>query len=235
MASGADSRPSLVIDASTYRGTVAVVTADRVLAEAVVAMRGEHSEELMPAVVRAIDASGVDVAGLGAIVCGAGPGSFTSLRLAAAIAKGVSGARVMANPRPLASVSSLALIVGGAADRLAEGMYLATTDALRGERYAALVQVMRSAGDESRDPIVVRSAGAWRRLGEADVGQWAREADAQLIGPGCVIDAWPRAAGVLRLWSEVLAVDAVAWEPEYGRLAEAEVRRAARPGSGSGR
>jgi tRNA threonylcarbamoyladenosine biosynthesis protein TsaB len=234
MASAPNSRPSLVIEASTYRGTVAVVTADRVLADEVVATRGEHTEEMMPAVVRALRTSGVGVADLGGIVCGAGPGSFTSLRLAAAIAKGLTAARVIESSRPLASVSSLALIVAGAADRLDEGVYLSTLDALRGECYAALIQVTAAGGDGSRT-TAVRSVGAWRRLRGDDVRQWAQQAEAQLIGPGCAIDAWPQAAGVMRLWSEVVPVDAVSWEPDYGRLAEAEVRRAAIANAASGR
>lgn len=235
MASAPNGRPSLVIEASTYRGTVAVVTADRVLATEAVATRAEHTEELMPAVVRALRKSGVDVAGLGRIVCGAGPGSFTSLRLAAAIAKGLTGAGVMESARPLASVSSLALIVAGAADRLDEGVYLSTLDALRGERYAALIQVTPADGVDSHSVPAVRSIGTWRRLGGDNVRQWAREAEAQLIGPGCAINAWPQAVGVVRLWSEVVPVDAVAWEPDYGRLAEAEVRRAAIANAAPGR
>lgn len=235
MASAPNSRPSLVIEASTYRGTVAVVTADRVLAEEVVATRGEHTEEIMPAVVRALRTSGVDVADLSGIVCGAGPGSFTSLRLAAAIAKGLTGAGVIERSRPLASVSSLALIVAGAADRLGEGVYLSTLDALRGECYAALVQVAPSAGGDGGSTTLVRSVGVWRRLCGDDVRQWAQQAEAQLIGPGCAIDAWPQAAGVVRLWPEVVPVNAVSWEPDYGRLAEAEVRRAAISNAASGR
>ena len=43
------------------------------------------------------------------IVCGAGPGSFTSLRIAGSIAKGIAGG---AN-RPLYAVPSMALMVGG--------------------------------------------------------------------------------------------------------------------------
>lgn len=235
MASAPNSGPSLVIEASTYRGTVAVVTPDRVLADDVVAMRGEHTEELMPAVTRALRKSGVGVAELGGIVCGAGPGSFTSLRLAAAIAKGLTGAGVMKSSRRLATVSSLALIVAGAAEQLGEGVYLSTLDALRGERYAALVQVRSSDGGDGGGPIAVRSIGAWRRLSGDDIRQWAQQAEAQLIGPGCAIDAWPQALGVMRLWSEVVPVDAVAWEPDYGRLAEAEVRRAAVANAAPGR
>jgi hypothetical protein len=60
---------------------------------------------------------------------------------------------------------------------------------------------------------------------EAEVAQWAQEADATVIGPGYPIDVWPEASGVTRLWPFVTEVDQTSWEPEYGRLAEAQVRR----------
>ena len=40
--------PTLVVDAATYRGTVAVVEADRVIATEAVAMRGEREERVGP-------------------------------------------------------------------------------------------------------------------------------------------------------------------------------------------
>src|ERR1043166_1736445 len=74
---------SLVIDASTYRGSVAVLRAGSVLSAGERAMRGADSEALMPAVVLALDAAGVAIGELDRVVCGGGPGSFTSLRIAA--------------------------------------------------------------------------------------------------------------------------------------------------------
>jgi len=176
----------------------------------------------MPAVAQVLEASGVGVADLERVVCGAGPGSFTSLRIAAAIAKGLTSAGVMTNRRPLASVSSLLLIVATAADRLGVGRYLAMVDALRGECYAALVELAAPADGAS---LGVQPLAAWRRVPEVEAAQWARDAGAMIVGPGRAIDAWPEAWGVTRLWPLVVEADPTSWEPEYGRLAEAQVRR----------
>jgi tRNA threonylcarbamoyladenosine biosynthesis protein TsaB len=239
----AASAPTLVVDASTYRGTVAVVHATRIIASETVAMRGEHEERMMPALARVLEAAGVGVPEIGRVVCGAGPGSFTSLRIAAAIAKGLVTARA-ARRLPLGSVSSLLLIIAAAADRLDPGSYVATLDALRGERYARLVTIgaggdgsltaapsagkarHTTRGDPAPSPI--RAVGGWRRLSDAKLADWAREAGATVIGPGCSVDAWPEAGGVVRIWDAVIDVDPVSWEPDYGRLAEAQVRLDAR-------
>jgi tRNA threonylcarbamoyladenosine biosynthesis protein TsaB len=216
---------SLVIEASTSRGSVALVAHNQVIADESVAMRGEHSERLLPAVAQMLERAQVRVADLDMVVCGAGPGSFTSLRIAAAIAKGLVEGGAMRSARPMASVSSLALIVAGVSDRLEPGLYMAAVDALRGERYAALMEV---AEDE------IRPRGQWRRVAATDLERWADEAAAHVIGPGCPIDAWPRASGITKLWRTVVAVDFASWEPDYGRPAEAEARRLAAATRGSG-
>jgi hypothetical protein len=56
----------------------------------------------------------------------------------------------------------------------------------------------------------------------------ARRDGATVIGPDEAQPAWPDAGGATRLWGEIMDVDPVSWEPDYGRLAEAEVLRAAR-------
>jgi tRNA threonylcarbamoyladenosine biosynthesis protein TsaB len=233
-------RPSLVIEASTYRASAAVVVGEVVMADTVVAMRGASEERLMPAVAEVLSASGVGVMDLDRVVCGAGPGSFTSLRIAAALAKGLTTAIPNGGPR-LAAVSSLLLIVGGAVDRLAPASYVASLDALRGERYATLVTVADpgaadgldvlgadpGAVDGSGRGLEVRASGPTLRRSEAAVAAWAADAGATIIGPGCAVDAWPEARGVTRVWTAVHDVDAARWEPDYGRAAEAAVRRAA--------
>src|SRR5215510_8510424 len=98
---------TLAIDASTYTGDVAVIDGTRVLAEANTAMRGADEERLMPTVARTLFAANVGVNEIDRVVCGAGPGSFTSLRIAGAIAKGIA----TGVGRPLYAVSSMALIV----------------------------------------------------------------------------------------------------------------------------
>jgi tRNA threonylcarbamoyladenosine biosynthesis protein TsaB len=215
-------RATLVIEASTSRASVVVTDGGTILADLSVAMGRDNDERLMPAVAAALATAQVTVADLARVICGAGPGSFTSLRIAAALAKGlVTGAGTR-----LGAVSSLLLIVAGTVDRLEPGQYLAALDALRGERYASLVSVE----DASPSPAAARRIalhGPARRLADAAVKAWAREAGATVIGPGCAIEAWPEARGIVNVpGASIGDVDLASWEPEYGRLAEAQIRRA---------
>ena len=128
---------TLALDASTYSGTVAVLRDGVVVATREALMRGEREERLMPAVLAALADAGAVPRDVKRVVCGAGPGSFTSLRIAAGIAKGIAhGAGV-----PLYAVSSLTLVVAGAQPPLSAGRYVAALDAMRGERYAQRVVV----------------------------------------------------------------------------------------------
>jgi tRNA threonylcarbamoyladenosine biosynthesis protein TsaB len=206
---------TLALDAATYTGTAAVVAGDRVLAERELAMRGEREERLMPAVAEALTQAGCTVRDLERVVCGAGPGSFTSLRIAASIAKGIATGRSL----PLYGVSSLLLIVAGAACASEPGRYLAVLDAMRGESFVAGYEVMSNGAivDIGHSALVPRDEldGLAQRLG------------AHRIGPAESLAAIPRAAGVARLSARLDddgPVTLASWEPTYGRAAEAQVK-----------
>lgn len=204
---------TLAIDAATYEGSVAVLRGHEVLAERGTAMRGAHEERLMPAVAGALADAGVAPAALERIVCGAGPGSFTSLRIAGAIAKGMASGLA----RPLHAVSSLALMV--AADRRAPGRYAAVLGAMRGELFVQRVSVDASGMVAPEGELQIIASDALEELRE-DEGL-------PIVGPGMEIDAVPHARGVARMApSAGLAtpVDLVSWEPRYGRVAEAQAR-----------
>lgn len=202
---------TLALDASTYTGTVAVLDGTRLVTERSVAMRGQHEERLMPAVAECLAAAGWPAVRPGQIVCGEGPGSFTSLRIAGAIAKGL----VLALGVPLVAAPSLGLIVAGAAG-LAPGRYVAALDAMRGDSYVATVDVGADGG--------VRGVSAVGLVPSAELPRIA--AGATLIGPGQGFDALPHARGVASLVGRDLlrSVDVDHWEPRYGRLAEAQVK-----------
>lgn len=203
---------TLAIDASTYRGTVAVLSGVELLAASEVAMRGEREERLMPAIAEALGTAGASVADLRRVVVGGGPGSFTSLRIGAALAKGICLARGL----PLASMPSLALLVAGASRAPADGRYLAILDAMRGDVYAALV--------EARDGGVV-SASAPQLFPRNVVEDRARQLEARVVGAGSPPGALPHAAGLARLSASLVRdVQLTNWEPDYGRLAEAQVK-----------
>ena len=207
---------TLALDASTYVGSVALLDGLRVLAEKSVAMKGAEHERLMPAIVDVLRRGGVQVDDLSRVVCGEGPGSFTSLRIAGAIAKGIaSGVGI-----PLYAVPSMALVVAGAS--LSVGRYLVVVDALRGEAYVGLYDVQSGGAiDELERP---------RLMPVTDIASVAAEYDARTVGPAenlASILANPIASGIASLepWlSQRAPVDLAAWEPSYGRLAEAQVR-----------
>jgi len=202
---------TLALDASTYVGTVAVLRDGALIAARDALMRGEHEERLMPTVLAALAEVGVAPREVARVVCGEGPGSFTSLRIAAGIAKGIAhGAGV-----PLYAVSSLALVAAGAEPPLAAGRYVVALDAMRGERYA--------------QSVVIRADGSVAVEGKAAIVEPAALAalGAPIIGPLEAEPRLPHARGVARMLADILGagpVDLDAWEPSYGRLAEAQVR-----------
>ncbi len=202
---------TLALDASTYAGTVAVLRDGVVVSTREALMRGELEERLMPAVLAALAEACAVPSDVARVVCGEGPGSFTSLRIAAGIAKGIAhGASA-----PLYAVSSLALIVAGAMQALPPGRYIAALDAMRGERYALRLTVQADGG--------VRADGVAVLATTADLGA----SDARVVGPLELDPRLPHARGVAVLLSACLAagpVDLDSWEPSYGRLAEAQVR-----------
>ena len=203
---------TLALDASTYRGTVAVLSGGDVLAASEVAMRGEREERLMPAIAAALGSAGASAADLRRVVVGAGPGSFTSLRIGAALAKGVCFVRQI----PLAAMPSLALLVAGANQWPKDGRFLAILDAMRGDMYASLVQV--------EDGLVI-SAERARLVARGSVDEVARTLDAQIVGGGDPPTVSPHARGLARLAPALVhEVDIASWEPDYGRLAEAQVK-----------
>ena len=207
---------TLALDASTYRGTVAVLDGSRILVASSAPMRGKDAELLMPEVNRALRDAGHELARVDRVVCGAGPGSFTSLRIAASIAKGVAVGRSV----PLYAVSSLALIVAGNVTDGPRGArrYLAALDALRGESYVALFE---------HDAGRVRAVGEMKLVAGEDVGRVAEEQQARAVGPDHPEEWQPHARGVALLMDQVESagpVDLAGWEPVYGRMAEAQVK-----------
>lgn len=207
---------TLAVDASTYRGTVAILDGARVLVQGSVPMRSKQAELLMPEVQRALRDAGQEFSSLQRVVCGAGPGSFTSLRIAASIAKGIAVGRGI----PLYAVSSLALIVAGNVSDGPRGprRYLAALDALRGESYIGLFE---------HDAGWVRRMGDMRLIPTEELPRAAEEHEARVVGPD-QSDHWlPHARGVALLTGSIEnsgPVDLAGWEPVYGRMAEAQAK-----------
>jgi len=223
----------LVLEASTPAASAAVLGGGRVLAERAATMRPGGDDALMPAVDAALRAAGARPHELAAVVCGAGPGGFTSLRIAAAIAKGLAHATGCA----LVAVPSLALAASARAGSAAAGAraWLVTLDALRGERYVAEVDTWR-AGDDVRVTafryVGVRAAGVVAADAAHLTGR-REHVDANAVHPAAsAAGAFAIAFGATRdagtgdgpAALRVGSVDLDAWEPDYGRQAEAQAR-----------
>jgi tRNA threonylcarbamoyladenosine biosynthesis protein TsaB len=209
---------TLALDGSTYAGTVALISGHEVIAErslprAAIPSRGQRGEDFMPMVEECLVSSGVTPRELARVVCGAGPGSFTSLRVAASIAKGIAvGAGC-----PLFAVSSL-LLIAASAD-LPPGRYVCVLPAMRGEHFALDVVIDESSGPVSRGDVDLVSTALLE----------SRSADLRgaLIGPDVGSRSGPHARGVARLMDAIVAegpCDVGTWEPDYGRVAEAQAR-----------
>lgn len=206
---------TLALDAAAGDATAAVLRGSEVLATAEAPLRDRHVDRLLPTVVTALENAGIAVSDLRRVVCGEGPGGFTALRMAAAVAKGIvrgTGAEFWVTP-------SLALVAAAADPPLAEGEYLVLLDALRGECYAAHVTV-------AADGRVSRCEASRRMTREA-AHEYAMNQHFTSIGPDEAGSLRPHARGLARLaWdaSLVRRANASDWEPTYGRLAEAQVR-----------
>lgn len=203
---------TLALDASTYEGTVAVLDGSRIVAEGLAAMRGRDAERLMPAVEATLKGAGISLSSVDRIVCGSGPGSFTSLRIAGSLAKGMA----LGAGKPLFAVSSLSLIVAGNVSE--PGRYLAILDAMRGEFFAAAFVF---------DGATVAAVGDAVLLPVGEVDALGVRLGARAVGPSREGNWAPHARGARRL-QQVLAasrpVNLAEWEPTYGRLAEAQVK-----------
>lgn len=208
---------TLALDGSTYAGSVAVirdgvVVAERALDDVPKPGRAGREESFLPMVAACLDDAGVKPRDLARVVCGGGPGSFTSLRVAASIAKGIAiGVGI-----PLFSVSSLLLIV--AARPAGAGVWLAALPAMRGEVFAAPFEVSASGG--------ISSVGDVSMLTDGNLAAEALKIGGSAIGPMVSSDWLPHARGVAQVLSLIAdgPVDIDTWEPAYGRLAEAQVR-----------
>jgi tRNA threonylcarbamoyladenosine biosynthesis protein TsaB len=211
---------ALAIDGSTYSGSAALLRDGKLIDEVTVNAErdnesGGRGEALVPLIASMLVRNKLEARDVEVVICGAGPGSFTSLRVAASVAKGIafaSGAKMYA-------VRSLLLTPAGAANSIDDGNYLAVVSAMRGEFFALPLKITKgvpSARDE-RHSIVKEEA----------LRGVAGKTNARIIGPGQEIDASPHARGVASLFASIIAagpVELPSWEPDYGRLAEAQVK-----------
>lgn len=220
----------LAFDTSTETISIAVGLGGQVVAEHQGPGGPHSSAALIPAIQSLLAQAGLALPELDAIVFGRGPGSFTGLRTACAVAQGLGfGAGV-----PLLPVDTLLAIAEEARVQAGATQVVAVLDARMDEVYVAAYAWTSGAWQERQPPHLARPEDV------QPPPDWALAGNALLVYPGRLgratreIAALPTAAALLRLAPQLLAaglaVPAAEALPLYIRdkVAQTTKERAAR-------
>ena len=136
-----NTKPILAFDTATPTARVALISPDGECLALRQRTAARHSANLLALCDEVMHEAGTSVAGLAAIVCGAGPGSFTGLRVGLAVAKGLA----LPTGLPLVLLSSLDVLACDlAAESPAARHVLPCIDAGKGQVYARMYDVADS-------------------------------------------------------------------------------------------
>ncbi len=149
----------LALDSSTEACSVALLTDQKVVEKFDVIGRG-HAEHLLPVMQELLDKNNIDFDDIDLFSYGAGPGSFTGLRIGAAIMQGLA----LAKGRKLVAVSSLAAL---AAQQ--QGSVLSVIDARMDQVYHGLYYVDEKGCPELCGDFGVSSPNSIKLPHEAEI------------------------------------------------------------------
>jgi tRNA threonylcarbamoyladenosine biosynthesis protein TsaB len=227
---------TLALDTSTPTGSIALGGFPTGTGETVLELRlpvqAVRSESVLPAIDRLLRSAGAEPSAISRIVVGSGPGSFTGVRISAALAKGIRAAL----GAELHAWSSLAAIAIGSG---ASGRVCAAIDARRGQVYAAGYEIERNGPEIARlESCFGPAAEPWEttldRLRPPTIWTLAAELPGPLGGPvrsaglRCLSPAERESAAsaLLRLARSFPATgrieDPARWQPDYVRASSAE-------------
>jgi tRNA threonylcarbamoyladenosine biosynthesis protein TsaB len=217
----------LALETATDRASVAVGDPGGILAEESLTGARQHASGLLPMALRTLARGGTTLEELEGIIVADGPGSFTGLRVGAAVGKALAHARGLSL---WTAPALMALALGAGAPE--ESLVLAVSDALRGEVYAAAFRFHAARVDTVVAPSVFQLGTLTARLTPPAVIIGDLPAPLRQL-----LEAWsglevqasvPGAGDLLRLIGQHGGARRVAkpaeWEPEYGRPAEAQTR-----------
>lgn len=234
----------LGLDTSSATASLALVEINDMSAARTLGVReagsNQHAEELVPLLDALLRAHDKHTTSIDAIAIGAGPGSFTGLRIGMATAKGLA----FALERPLWAVSSLAAYALEVASTVGATRIAALLDARRSEVFLGCFEVNEGqvrAIDEERvlppEEVAAAIRAAWPGVGASAIaiaGEGLvlyREGlgDLSSVGathaPSARLGATPTGVGVAMLAASGDRVDAVQGAvPAYIRPAEAEIK-----------
>lgn len=230
----------LAIDTATDVGSVAVGEPGKSMSEVMVTDR-RQAAALTPAIDQVLRLARAGYERLAGIVLADGPGSFTGLRIACSTAKGVlfehGGLELWTAPSLLGAAWGARAFV--------RGPVAALYDALRGEVFAAVYQFELGSRGAEADGVRVETLVPPRLTTVSDLAAQCPETPTIAVGDGAAAYAaailqWtgrdpvrppagmPRASALLDLLAmqggATRIEDPEGYEPEYGRVAEAQAR-----------
>ena len=142
-----------------------------------------HAAIVLPMMESLLAEGGLTVAELDALVLGRGPGSFTGVRIAAAVVQGIASAA----DKPVVCISSLAALAQGALRKTSATKVLAGFDARMGEVYWGAFAQIRGRMQALQDEVVIVPEQAPRPDANADwtgVGS-AFQTYGEVLGVAC--------------------------------------------------
>lgn len=198
----------LAIETATEACSVALLAGNDILHKFEHQPR-QQARLVLPMADELLAEAGLTPGNLDAIAFGCGPGSFTGLRVAAAVTQGIA----VVGDLPVLPVSTLAAIAQGAQRRHSEARVLAAIDARMQEVYWGVYRLngeglMELQGQEHVLPPAQVLAPAEKADGWCGAGSgWLAYAEAlqsRLSGQGCAVrrvyeNVWPEAVDVLTL------------------------------------
>jgi tRNA threonylcarbamoyladenosine biosynthesis protein TsaB len=197
----------LAIETSGAVGSLALRRGATVHERSIASPR-EQAEQLLPLVAEMLRAADVTIAEVDGIVFGRGPGSFTGLRIATAIAQGLA----LATQKPVIGISSLAAVAQHALDAIGIERSLVCIDARMSEVYFGSFEaeqgLVRARGPErvaAPEQVAVPEWPHWTALGGGFAAYPNALAGVAGKAEAVVADISARARDLLRLADRELA------------------------------
>ena len=196
--------PLLAFDTSTDTLSIAVAHGDA-LWQHTGPGGSQASATLLPAILRLLGEAQLDLCQLDAIVFGRGPGSFTGLRTACAVAQGLAFGAGSGRGVPVLPIDTLAAVAEAARQQHGCTQVVAVLDARMDEVYVARYQWQAGAWQGDGEfglcaPEAVAVPPGWVVAGNAQAAYGPR------LAPGAQhVHALPTAAALLRLAPSWLA------------------------------
>ena len=227
---------TLAFDSTAKVATVAVLSDERVIASYTIDNGFTQSELLLPMAEDMLRSLSLKFSDIGLYACAVGPGSFTGVRIGAALVKGLAFGKNI----PCCEVSSLEALSYNM-QGFGKGITVPVMDARRGQVYTAIFRITDSGIERLTEDSALPLSELFEILRKYEsegiylVGDGYDIAYSYLKSHGLEVNSTPAilrnqnassvAKCALRLYSDGKTTDDISLSPTYLRLPQAERER----------